>query len=233
MTIQSRAQRLYPGEFSHPVYKDGNIFDYMPIINEFGIAVVYLEETGYNGDTLVLLKKYDKYGLLNIGWGSCTGCDALQACESYKDVDKLIDKLEREIKWFYNLNSAKEYITSDDRKLSYYWNLEIWHEFVKKVEDFKEEYCRIDLDRIKRVCDVICEDDENEFIRSLYDILRVVISNNDNKITRLSNYLKEIKECIEKENFDPFILDKIEIIQSDIVDYNYTIDKNTHSRCSF
>lgn len=40
-----------------------------------------------------------EWGYLNFGWGSCSGCDALQACDSYEDLDSLRKQLVADIHW--------------------------------------------------------------------------------------------------------------------------------------
>src|SRR5215471_19939865 len=89
------AKELYPqcqkevGEyFSSPN-------DYTPIINELGNVVLRSDDDDYHGNTFVLLyKNIFGYVFVQIGWGSCSGCDALQACESYTDVDALAKSIE-------------------------------------------------------------------------------------------------------------------------------------------
>ena len=73
--MESLAIKLYPG------IKDSFMFgpsDYQPIINHIGKVLVQEDDEDYQGDTFVLLEKDSKYGFLNIGWGSCSGCDAVQ-----------------------------------------------------------------------------------------------------------------------------------------------------------
>lgn len=76
----------------------------------------------------------EKYGFLEIGWGSCSGCDAMMACENYEEMDELIDTLEKSIDWF-NKKSLKEYMDDRDWKGQWDWGfgLEI---FVKEVYFF-------------------------------------------------------------------------------------------------
>lgn len=131
----SRARRLFPREELSAYHYFG---DYQPIIDDFGDVLVQVDDDDYQGDTRVLLKKGGKYGFLNFGWGSCNGCDALQGCNSYSDVQQLIDELEASIDWFDTLQEAKNYICSDDRKVSYYYHEDEWEDFRKQVANYSE-----------------------------------------------------------------------------------------------
>lgn len=122
------AQELYP-KAGERTYFDAPC-DYEPIIRSFGEVLVQVDDEDWSGDTRVLLRKDGRYGFLNFGWGSCSGCDALQACDSYQEVDQLISELENDIKWFYALAEAQAYIANDEeRKGGYYYHCEGWQKF--------------------------------------------------------------------------------------------------------
>ena len=53
--------------------------DYTSILNQFGYIVIKVDDDDYQGDSRVLYEGYkDEVGYLQFGWGSCSGCDALQ-----------------------------------------------------------------------------------------------------------------------------------------------------------
>lgn len=131
-TNASRAQALYP-EAADRTYFDSP-YDYDPIIKSFGEVLVQVDDDDYQGDTRVLLRKGSRFGFLVFGWGSCCGCDALQACDSYQEVDELIDDLENDIKWFDTLAEAQAYIANDEeRQGSYYYHEAEWEKFKAAV----------------------------------------------------------------------------------------------------
>lgn len=134
----ARARLLYP-----PDPEDGAYFwgwsDYTPMIDDFGEVLVQVESGDYQGDTTVLYRKDGKYGFLNFGWGSCTGCDALQACVSYAELQELIDDTEKSIAWFDTLQAAKDFVSSEERRASYYWHKEDYQEFVRQVNALTED----------------------------------------------------------------------------------------------
>ena len=127
----SRARRLYPME------EDGYFWgpsSYQPIVDSFGEVLVQVDDSDYQGDTRVLLSKDGRIGFLNFGWGSCSGCDGLQACGSYREVEILIRSLESSISWFDTLAQAKAYVLDDEaRKGSYFWHEGEWEDFKRQV----------------------------------------------------------------------------------------------------
>ena len=127
----SRARALYCKDYED---SDGSYFygpsDYNPIIQSFGEVLVQVDDDDYQGDTRVLLRKDGRYGFLNFGWGSCSGCDGLQACSSFREIEELIQGLERDIKWFDTLAEAQAYIGNDaEREGSYYYHEDEWAKF--------------------------------------------------------------------------------------------------------
>lgn len=112
--------------------------DYQPMLNTFGDILVQVDDTDYQGDTRILYRKGERYGFLNFGWGSCSGCDALAACSSLRDVAELMMKLEGDIKWFDSLNGAKEYLSDPERAGSYYFHEQEWMAFVMAVSKLEE-----------------------------------------------------------------------------------------------
>lgn len=137
----SLAEALYPDcqyTVSASSYEGRTYFDspcdYTPIIQYFGHIIVEIEERGYQGDTFVLLGKDDRYGLLIFGWGSCSGCDALQACKNYEQIDTLITELENQIFWFDTFQDAQSFINDDLlRRSSFYYHTSTWSEFKAAV----------------------------------------------------------------------------------------------------
>lgn len=95
---------------------------YGEIVATFGEILAEASDDDYQGDSLFLIREAgnaSRYGILTFGWGSCSGCDALQACDNQEDVNNLQDDLERGIKWFENLDAAKSYLAEGGLKDSY------------------------------------------------------------------------------------------------------------------
>ena len=123
-----KAEELYMNPFMQ--------YDYTPIINNFGEIILREDEDGYHGDTHVVIKSDNKFGYLVFGWGSCSGCDRLQACETYEDIQELMDSLYNDIKWFESFNSLKEYINNDSiQELKYYYYTRVFNSFRNKLNN--------------------------------------------------------------------------------------------------
>jgi hypothetical protein len=73
--------------------------DYRPLLRSIGDVLVQVDDDDYQGDARVLIKDGERYGVLIFGWGSCSGCDALQACETIGEIEELRDELCRQIFW--------------------------------------------------------------------------------------------------------------------------------------
>lgn len=118
------------------IYKPDNWgwYDYQPMLNEFGTILVQEDEDNYQGDSFLLYLKKGKYGFLSFGWGSCSGCDALQACANIDEVQELMDQLHNSIIWFDSLDKAKEWLNDkENQELKWYWSSKEFQTFVEKV----------------------------------------------------------------------------------------------------
>ena len=133
------AKELYP-EYWEEEQKYGRIYgpyDYQPIINEIGNVLIQVDDNDYQGDSRVLYEKDGKYGFLIFGWGSCSGCDSLQACNNTKDIQELIDRIVNDVKWFDSLEELQKYFSEKDWELEYCWHAEETKDFITKVLDFR------------------------------------------------------------------------------------------------
>jgi hypothetical protein len=81
------------GLSSKPVWWGSYGGDYRSMVADWGCTVLAFETCGsYQGDHVVLLADGDRRGYLVIGYGSCSGCDSLEAMSSsapwdYDDED--------------------------------------------------------------------------------------------------------------------------------------------------
>jgi hypothetical protein len=110
-------------------------WDYQPMLNEFGNIILQKDEQNYQGDSFLIYEKDDKYGYLTFGWGSCSGCDALQGCNSISEVQELMDRLYSSIEWFDSLDALKEYFEETDWTLQYQYSIPEFKEFLIEVEN--------------------------------------------------------------------------------------------------
>jgi len=111
--------------------------DYTPILEFFGKILIRVDQNDYSGDSHVLLDKDGKCGLLTFGWGSCSGCDALQSCDTLGKLNDLIESLQNDIKWFDSVENAVDYILDEEaRKGEWRYHESLWEEFTGKVREF-------------------------------------------------------------------------------------------------
>jgi hypothetical protein len=110
-------------------------WDYQPMLNEFGNIILQKDEQNYQGDSFLIYEKDDKYGYLTFGWGSCSGSDALQGCNSISEVQELMDRLYSSIEWFDSLDALKEYFEETDWTLQYQYSIPEFKEFLIEVEN--------------------------------------------------------------------------------------------------
>lgn len=125
------AKKLYPGEDNF-----FSIGDYDPIINHLGKVVIKVDDENYSGDSRVLYSSdNDNFGYLQFGWGSCSGCDALQACDNYEEVGRLIEELQAKVIWKPR-QEMLNFFTEHDWEGNYSWHEEMQKLFVAKVIDY-------------------------------------------------------------------------------------------------
>jgi hypothetical protein len=120
---------------------------YEPMVSAFGQrTIVSADDDDYQGDSYRLiadgLRADERYGLLTFGWGSCSGCDALQACESAEDVQSLLDQLQDSVKWFPSKEALRQYMEKHDWEGDWSYHREASHDFRRQVMEF------LDSDRV-------------------------------------------------------------------------------------
>ena len=99
--------------------------DYHPLIASFEFTTLLWEEQGdYSGDSRILFydDRIDEFGFLTFGWGSCSGCDALQACNSYEELTGLQRELFNKIQWFPTALEVEVYFATHDWQGDYDYN---------------------------------------------------------------------------------------------------------------
>lgn len=110
--------------------------DYQPMLDAFGNIAIQVDDHDYQGDSRVLYDINGKIGFLRFGWGSCSGCDALQACDSLDEVQELCDDLQNQIKWFDNKQHALEWFMQHDWYGDFDWREVETAKFVKMCIEY-------------------------------------------------------------------------------------------------
>jgi hypothetical protein len=73
--------------------------DYTPLLESIAPIALQKDEEDYQGSSFVLYRDGARWGYLAFGWGSCSGCDALQGCESWNEVAELRQELNSDVYW--------------------------------------------------------------------------------------------------------------------------------------
>lgn len=105
-------------------FRDESTFFYAPsydeLVDSFGVTTLIEEhDDDYQGDSYYLLSNGSEFGILVFGWGSCSGCDSLEACDSREEVIALRDDLWNGIVWRTEEDMI-EYIKTKDWDLEWY-----------------------------------------------------------------------------------------------------------------
>jgi hypothetical protein len=100
---------------------------YSDLVTSCGYEIlVSVSEGDYQGDTWYLLRSLQdvtRYGMLTFGWGSCSVCDALQACDNNEDYEALRESLDGSITWG-TISETIKYIKTHDWKADYAYSAE-------------------------------------------------------------------------------------------------------------
>lgn len=104
------------------IYPDLHLFDgqwlgtsnYQPLLDSIGTIWLQVDDHDYQGDSRLLYRDGDRVGLLIFGWGSCSGCDALQGCRSVAEIEELRAHLVDKILWFESEWHAAGWVRDHD-----------------------------------------------------------------------------------------------------------------------
>jgi hypothetical protein len=98
----------------------GEGYGYDNLLASFDVPVVLkVDDNDYQGDSRLLLKDGERWGILTFGWGSCSGCDAYEACSGLADYVELRDQLWNDIHWEADASALLAYIDGKDWSLDY------------------------------------------------------------------------------------------------------------------
>lgn len=116
-------------------YPDGpTFFGYDDMVIRIGEVLAREDDGDYQGDTYALVKGPDgRIGFVSFSWGSCSGCDALQACDTYQDVADLFAQIRDSVRWFRTLDEAKAWVVSPDQETQHQYHTGSWGSFVASV----------------------------------------------------------------------------------------------------
>lgn len=120
MTTVEKLQVAFPA-----LKEDGSWLEgapsYRELVESLGHDVlVEVTDSDYQGDSRFLLRAKAgdgagvRFGYLKFGWGSCSGCDSLEAARTVADLASLSDELESGISWFDGPAAALKFLRERD-----------------------------------------------------------------------------------------------------------------------
>ena len=125
----AKSEREYAEfEIDAKIIYDSLLERYMPnmsyesMVSSFCESIIYSAVCGeYQGDEIYIITKAGMYGLSVVGFGSCSGCDALLACDTVDDLKELRRAIKDDVRWFSCLKEMREYIFDDETKKTNWW----------------------------------------------------------------------------------------------------------------
>lgn len=105
---------------------------------EFEEILVDCTDNDYQGSTFMLVRKLGQYGVLNYGWGSCSGCDAAQAVSSAAEANELRDDLYHSIRWYDTGEELFEWVDGD-HDLQWYGHDDAWPTFLRELNEKRDD----------------------------------------------------------------------------------------------
>lgn len=105
------------------------------LVSEWGYEIIDSRFCGdYHGDYVALLDDGLRLGLAVVGYGSCSGCDALQACESPEEVAGLSEGVRSDVRWFATPAEFAAYVEDrTDTGTDWYWYEREINEFLVEL----------------------------------------------------------------------------------------------------
>lgn len=82
-------------------------------------VVFFLTDTDYQGDWVAFVTDGSRVGLVEGSFGSCSGCDALEACGSNDDVKELAEDYLKSVRTFPSWESVRVYLEDLEREGSW------------------------------------------------------------------------------------------------------------------
>lgn len=136
---------VYPSEAKEQA-ENGSFYgpsDYDPLLRSWGYGVLLqVDDEDYQGDSRLLLKRWIsggmQYGYLKFGWGSCSGCDSLQACSTLEEIEALRRELHAQIRWGTR-PELLEFFKTHDWQGDYDWHHGETRRFVRAAVVLLEE----------------------------------------------------------------------------------------------
>lgn len=114
--------------------------NYEALVESIGVEIcLQVDDHDYQGDSRMILTDGSRWGLLIFGWGSCSGCDGLQAVNNYEGLDSMRDELVNDIHWEATAAELLGYVENRDWALQYCWHQAETKQFIEDAKAFLKE----------------------------------------------------------------------------------------------
>lgn len=120
------------------------VSNYEALIESFEMeSLIHIDDADWQGDSFVLLRNRNQYGILIFGFGSCSGCDAFESIvdryadkiEIVKDLNDFRDEMYSSISW-RSRDEMIEYVSTKDFGLEWYGFNDGGRKFVKELKNY-------------------------------------------------------------------------------------------------
>lgn len=123
------------------------VSNYEALIESFEMeSLIHIDDADWQGDSFVLLRNRNQYGILIFGFGSCSGCDAFESIvdryanqksnvEIIKDLNDFRDEMYSSIAW-RSRDEMIEYVSTKDFGLEWYGFNDGGRKFVKELKNY-------------------------------------------------------------------------------------------------
>ena len=111
----------YKGKYSDMVVSEGG-----EILGQWDIGQ-------WQGDEIYLLGKEDKYALVVLGYGSCSMCDAYDACSTDEEKEELRKSIVKDIKWMTKKDLMSDIGGSENNR--WYYHDDSWNDVRAEILD--------------------------------------------------------------------------------------------------
>lgn len=115
-------------------HEDDNEFSvtYHEIVESFGAVKATESTDDYQGDTVFAIENGGLFGFGEFGWGSCSGCDALEdACGDSAKIANVRNDIGGGIDWFRSLEDGIAYLKQHAEGR---FAAELWSTLIEKLE---------------------------------------------------------------------------------------------------
>lgn len=96
---------------------------YEELIELDGVTIEFsVQEGSYQGDQYCVVRHPERgWGFVCFGYGSCSGCDALQGCCSVEQIKELAEDIHNDIEWYETKEKLVEWFQNRDWAGTYHY----------------------------------------------------------------------------------------------------------------